>query len=95
MGLLGGGRAPSAAARSLTKLHFNNVASGGLGCVRARFQHVQRVCGKRCGLSWAACNGVASKCSIGLHFHVKHANSEEKRPSVTIDGRSKRHVSCS
>lgn len=58
MGLLGGVRAPSVAARSLTKLHFNNVASGGLGWVRARFQHVQCVCGKCCGLSWTDCNGV-------------------------------------
>lgn len=87
MGLLGGGRAPSAAARSPTKLHFDNVAGGGFGSVGARFQHVQRVCGKRFGLSWAACNGVASKRSVGLHFYVKHANNVEKRPSVTIDGR--------
>ncbi len=72
----------------LSKLHFNNVASGGFGNVGARFQHVQCVCSKRCGRSWAARNGGVGKRSVGLHFHVKHANSEEKRPSVTIDGRS-------
>lgn len=81
--------------RSLTKLHLNNVAGGGLGCVRARFQHAQRVCGKRCGRSWTARNGGAGKRSVGLHFHVKHANSEEKRPSVTIDGRSQTACFCS
>ena len=78
----------AAAPALLSKLHFNNVASGGFGNVGARFQHVQCVCGKRCGRSWAARNGGVGKRSVGLHFHVKYANSEEKRPSVTIDGRS-------
>ena len=74
----------------LTKLHFYNVASGGLGCVRARFQHVQCVCGKCCGRPGRPETQGAGKRSVRLHFQIKHANSEEKRPSVTIDGRSQK-----
>lgn len=53
------------------------TSPGGFGSVGARFQHVQRVCGKRCGRTWATRNGGVGKRSVGLHFHVKHANNEE------------------
>lgn len=64
------------------------TSPGGFGSVGARFQHEQHVCGKRCGRTWATRNGGVGKRSVGLHFHVKNANNEEKRPSVIIDGRS-------